>query len=69
MPSGVLTQAETHYPIHKLEFLTLKWAVVEKFHEYLYWSTFDLYTDNNPLMYMIVTAKLDAVIGGQPCQL
>ena len=47
--SQSLNKAEAHYPAHKLEFLTLKWAVVKKFHEYLYWSTFDMYTDNNPL--------------------
>ena len=34
--SRSLTKAETHYPNHKLEFLALKWDVVEKFHEYLY---------------------------------
>ena len=55
-----LNKAKSHYPGHKLEFLTLKWAVVEKFHEYLYGSTFDAYTDNNPLTYMLTTAKLDA---------
>ena len=55
-----LNKAESHYPAHKLEFLTLKWAVVEKFHEYLYGLTFDVYTDNNPLTYILTTAKLDA---------
>ena len=34
-----LSKAESHYPAHKLEFLTLKWAVVEKFHKYLYGLT------------------------------
>ena len=58
--SRSLNKAESHYPAHKLEFLTLKWAVVKKFHEYLYGSTFDIYTDNNPLTYMLTTAKLDA---------
>ena len=43
-----------------LEFLTLKWAVVEKFHEYLYGSTFDVYTNNNLVTYVLTTAKLDA---------
>ena len=33
--------------------------VVEKFHEYLYESTFDIYMDNNPLTYVLTTAKLD----------
>ena len=55
-----MNRAESHYPAHKFEFLALKWAVVEKFHEYLYGSTFDVYTDNNPLTYVLTTAKLDA---------
>ena len=58
--SRSLNKAESHYPAHKLEFLALKWAVVKKFHEYLYGSTFDVYTDNNPLTYVLTTAKLDA---------
>ena len=58
--SRSLTKTETHYPTHKLEFLTLKWAMVEKFHKYLYGLTFDIYTNNNPLMYVLMTAKLDA---------
>ena len=58
--SRSLSKAESHYPAHKLEFLTLKWVVVGKFHEYLYGSIFDVYTDNNPLIYVLTTAKLDA---------
>ena len=58
--SRSLNKAESHYPAHKLEFLTLKWAVVEKFHEYLYGSTFDVHTNNNLLTYILMTAKLDA---------
>ena len=30
-----LSKSERNYPIHKLEFLALKWAVTEKFHDYL----------------------------------
>ena len=59
--SRSLTKAESHYPTHKLKFLTFKWAMVEKFHEYLYGSTFDVYRDNNPLTYVLITAQLDAV--------
>ena len=59
--SRSLTKAETNYPAHNLEFLTLKWAMVEKFHEYLYGLAFDIYTDNNPLTYMLITAKLDTM--------
>ena len=58
--SRSLSKGESHYPVHKLEFLPLKRAVVKKFHEYLYGSTFNVYTDNNPLTYIITTAKLDA---------
>ena len=39
----------------------LKWAVTEQFHKYLYGNTFDVYTDNNPLTYVLTTAKLDAM--------
>ena len=59
--SRSLTQSETKYPDHKLEFLCLKWAITEQFHEYLYGSTFDVYTDNNPLTYVLTTAKLGAM--------
>ena len=45
--SRSLTQSETKYPVHKLEFLYLKWAITEQFHEYLYGNTFDDYIDNN----------------------
>ena len=43
-----------------MEFLALKWAVVKKFHEYLYGSTFDVYANHNPLTYILTTAKVDA---------
>ena len=55
-----LRQGEKHYPAHKLEFLCLKWAVTEKFKDYLYNNQFDVCTDNNPLTYVLTSAKLDA---------
>ncbi|MCG8032787.1 MAG: reverse transcriptase, partial [Candidatus Thiodiazotropha taylori] len=58
--SRSLKQSERNYPAHKLEFLALKWAVTEKFHDYLYGANFDVVTDNNPLTYVFTTAKLDA---------
>ena len=58
--SRTLNQAEKNYPAHKLEFLALKWAVTSRFHEYLYGGEFAVYTDNNPLTYVLSTAKLDA---------
>ena len=47
--SRSLSKAKSHYPAHKLELLTIKWAMLERFHEYLYGLTFDMYTDNKPL--------------------
>ena len=38
--SRALSNSESHYPAHKLEFLALKWAVTECFQEYLYGNTF-----------------------------
>ncbi|RXN35730.1 Retrovirus-related Pol polyprotein from transposon 412 [Labeo rohita] len=55
-----LSKSESRYPAHKLEFLALKWAVVEKFNDYLYGSQFTVMTDSNPLTYVLSTAKLDA---------
>lgn len=55
-----LSKSEVNYPAHKLEFLALKWAVTEKFSDYLYGQHFVVYTDNNPLTYVLSTAKLDA---------
>lgn len=49
-----------HYPTRKLEFLALKWAITDKFHDYLYCSHFDVFTDNYPLTYILSTARLDA---------
>ena len=60
--SRALNKAERNYDAHKLEFLALKWAVTDQFHEYLYGSPkFNVFTDNNPLTYILTTAKLDAM--------
>ena len=58
--SRSLSNTERNYPAHKLEFLALKWAITDRFHEYLYGGQFDVYTDNNPLIYILTSAKLDA---------
>ena len=55
-----LTKAEENYPPHKLELLVLKWVVADKFKDYLYRQQFTVLTDNNPLTYVLTTAKLDA---------
>ena len=61
--SRTLTPAERNYHLHsgKLEFLALKWAVTEKFCDYLFYSPFfTVYTDNNPLTYVLSSARLNA---------
>lgn len=55
-----LSHCESHYPAHKLEFVALKWAITDKFHDYLYGNVFTVVTDNNPLRYIFTKAKLDA---------
>ena len=56
-----LRKSERNYSSNKLEFLALKWAVTRKFYDYLYGNHFVVTTDNNPLTYVLTTAKLDAV--------
>ena len=58
--SRTLSKSKRNYDIPKLEFLALKWSITERFHEYLYGGHFEVYTDNNPLTYILTTAKLDA---------
>ena len=58
--SRTLSKPKRNYDTHKLEFLALKWSITERFHEYLYGGHFEVYTDNNPLTYILTTAKLDA---------
>ena len=58
--SRTLSRSEQNYDAHKLEFLALKWSITDRFHEYLYGRHFEVYTDNNPLTYVLTTAKLDA---------
>lgn len=51
---------DKNYSSFKLELLALKWAIVEKFREYLAVSPFTVFTDNNPLAHLN-TANLGAV--------
>ncbi len=50
-----------NYSSKKLELLALKWAMAEKFRDYLLGSTVVVYTDNNPLTYIQTKAKLPAI--------
>ena len=38
----------------------LKWAVTERFSDYLSYTPFTVFIDNNPLTYMMKAAKLNA---------
>ena len=53
--SWALTTHEKNYHSTKLEFLALKWAVMEHFKEYLLYQPFLVKTDNNPLTYIMTT--------------
>ena len=55
-----LNKTEMNYPAHKHEFVALKWAMCEKFKDYLLGSGVTVVTDNNPLCYVLKNAKLDA---------
>ena len=48
-----------NYSSAKLELLALKWAVTEKFQDYLLGLQFQVYTDNNPFVY-VQESKLGA---------
>ena len=57
--SQLLTTHEKNYHSMKLEFLALKWAIMEHFKEYLLYQPFLVRTDNNPLTYIMSTPNLD----------
>ena len=58
--SRTLNEAEKRYSAYRREILAMKWAVTEKFRDYLYGRSFDVLTDSNPLTYLTTTAKLNA---------
>ena len=60
-----MNETEQRYHSNKQEFLALKWAVTEQFHEYLSpygknRNEFVVRMDNNPLTYIFSLANLDA---------
>ena len=63
--SRIMNETEQRYHSNKQEFLALKWAVTEQFHEYLSpygknRNEFVVHMDNNPLTYIFSMANLDA---------
>ena len=57
--SRSLKGSEAKYHSSKLEYLALKWAVVNQFCEYLQYRPFQVKTDNNPLTYVISSPNID----------
>lgn len=55
-----LSKAGKNYSAFKLEFLALKWSITEKFSDYLIATKFTVFTDSNPLMHVLTTAKFNA---------
>ena len=51
---------DANYSSIKLETSVLKWAITEKFRDYLIGGTFTVYTNNNPLKYFHKKAKMSA---------
>ena len=63
--SHVINETEQRYHSNQQEFLALRWAVTEQFHEYLSpyrknRNEFAVCMDNNPLTYIFSSANLDA---------
>ena len=60
-----MNETEQQYHSNQEEFLALKWAITEQFHEYLTpygknRNEFVIHTDNSPLTYIFFSAHLDA---------
>ena len=65
--SQIMSETEQRYHSNKQEFLALKWAVTDQFHEYLSpygknRNEFIVRTDNNPLTYIFSSANMDAAV-------
>ena len=58
--SRSISKSKKNYQIHRLECLALKWAITDRFHQYLFGAQFKAFTDNDPLAYVLTTVKLDA---------
>ena len=63
--SCVMNETEQRYHSNKQEFLALKWAITEQFHEYQSpygknRNEFVVRTNNNPLTYIFSSANMDA---------
>ena len=52
---------DAYYSAFKLELLALKWAVTDKFREYLIGGKFTVFTDHNPLVIIIIIIIYSAI--------
>lgn len=57
--SKLLSHSRAKYPAYILEFLALKWPVCDKFSLWLKGHRFTVWTDNNPLSYILTKLNLD----------
>lgn len=57
--SKSLSPSQRNYPVHRLEFLALKWSICDKFAHWLKGHVFTVWTDNNPLTHILTKPKLD----------
>ncbi len=55
------SDTEKNYPAHKLEMLALKWSIVNKFKDYIAYNKIEVFTDNNPLIYVMKKLEIDAL--------
>ncbi|XP_016112414.1 LOW QUALITY PROTEIN: uncharacterized protein [Sinocyclocheilus grahami] len=58
--SKTLSASQRKYPAHRLECMAVKLSVCEKFSHWLKGHKFTIWTDNNPLTYLLTKPKLDA---------
>ena len=59
--SRTLKPAEQRYHSSKLEFTAMRWAICDQFKDYLaYADHFSVFTDNNPLLYVLEQKKPNA---------
>ena len=59
--SRSLMPAEKNYQRSKLEFLALKWSIMEHFKECLAYAPFVVKMGNNPLTYVLTTPNLETI--------
>ena len=61
--SRTLAPTEKNYHSTKLELLAMKWSICTKFKDYLsYADHFDVYSDNNPLLFVMTLKKPNTAI-------